>query len=58
MAKTDAQRKAEANYRKKNRQFILRLSPVDQDMIEWLESKENVQGYLKELIRADMGGVR
>jgi hypothetical protein len=54
MAKSDAQKRAEKNYRKKIRKFEIRLSPVDQDMIDYLEGKENIQGYLKELIRHDM----
>lgn len=37
------------------RQFMLKVNRnIDPDMIAWLESKDNVQAYLKELIRADM----
>lgn len=54
MAKTDAQKRAEANYRKKVRKYELKLTPVDQDMIEWMDAQDNKQGYIKELIRRDM----
>ena len=37
------------------RQFMLKVNRrLDPDMVEWLESKDNVQAYLKELIRKDM----
>ena len=49
-------RKYEVEYVKKNlRQFMLKLSRLyEPEMVEWLESKDNVQAYLKELIRKDM----
>ena len=48
--------KYQDKWRKENtRVFKIRLSRnIDGDMIEFLESKENKQGYIKELIRADM----
>lgn len=44
------------DYIKQNqRQFMLKVNRIhDPEMIEWLESKGNVSGYLKELIRKDM----
>lgn len=37
------------------RQIKFKLNrKFDADVIEWLEQQENVQGYLKELVRADM----
>jgi len=44
------------DYIKQNqRQFMLKVNRIhDPEMIEWLESKENIQAYLKQLIRADM----
>ena len=37
------------------RQFLLRVNrKLEPDMVTWLESKDNVQAYLKELIRKDM----
>ena len=43
-------------WRKENtRVYKIRLSKnVDGDMIEFMESKDNKQGYIKELIREDM----
>ena len=41
--------------RENQRQFMLKVNrKIDPDMIDWLESKENVQSYLKDLIRKDM----
>ena len=41
--------------RENQRQFMLKVNrKIDPDMIDWLESKENVQAYLKDLIRKDM----
>lgn len=55
MALTDAQRRAQARYVKKSvKQTSLRFYPAETDLWEWLDSKENKQGYLKSLIRADM----
>lgn len=55
---SEAQKEAAKRYKKKVRKFELNLSPVDQDMIDFLESKKKkdggVQGYLKEIIRRDM----
>lgn len=55
---SEAQKAAVKRYKKKLRKFELNLSPVDQDMIDFLESKMKetggVQGYLKEIIRRDM----
>lgn len=46
------------NYKsdQKNCRFYgLKLSrSTDGDMIEWLDSQESIQGYLKEIIRTDM----
>ncbi len=48
--------KYQDKWRKENtRVFKIRLSRnIDGDMIEFLESKDNKQGYIKELIREDM----
>ena len=55
MALTDAQRRAQARYVKESvKQTSLRFYPAETDLWEWLDSKENKQGYLKSLIRADM----
>ena len=54
VSKTQA--KYNAGYVKENiRQFMLKVNKkLDPEMVEWLESKENVQSYLKDLIRKDM----
>lgn len=43
--------------REKCRQITLLLNKTtDADIIVWLDSKENKNGYLKELIRQEMKG--
>lgn len=56
MSITEAKAKANARSQKKNNKtFTLKLSRnLDKDMIEWLESQENRNAYLKALIRKDM----
>lgn len=52
---TEAQKRAQAKYNKANvRQTAIRFYPSERDMWEWLESKDNKAGYIKDLIRADM----
>lgn len=43
-------------YARKNiRQFALKLNrKTDADMVDHLEQVDNIQGYIKSLIRADM----
>lgn len=43
-------------YNKENtRAYLIRLNKnTDQDIIAWLQEKDNKQGYIKELIRMDM----
>lgn len=46
----------EAYQRKNIRQIRLKLNrKTEPELIEWLESKDNIQGYLKNLIKKDMG---
>lgn len=54
---TDAKRRAIKKYGAKSiRQVNLKLNVnTDADIIEHLEKKENTQGYIKGLIRQDMG---
>ena len=57
MASTSQARKEYlAEYVKKNqRQFMLKVNRIHEpEMVEWLESKDSIQAYLKELIRKDM----
>lgn len=53
---SEAQKQAQARYDKVNvRRIVLKLvRNTDGDLIEWLESKDNIQGYIKNLIRNDM----
>lgn len=56
MATKEAKRRASAKYDKANTKGIyLKLNKnTDADIIEHLEEAENVQGYIKNLIRKDM----
>lgn len=50
----EAIKRAVAKYDKNNtRRYGLKLSRVDKDLIEFLDSKKNINGYLRELIRKD-----
>lgn len=52
---TEAQKRAQAKYNKANvRQTAVRFYPSERDLWEWLETKDNKAGYIKDLIRADM----
>ena len=53
---TEAQRRANAKYDKANtRTFTLKFNrKTDADIIEKLESVENIQSYIKALIRANL----
>ena len=55
--KTEAQKRAERKYAKKNiKRVEMKLNTrYDGDIIQHLDSKDNVNGYLKELIRKDIG---
>ena len=56
MAITDAQKKAQAKYDKNNTKNITFKfnKKTDADILAKLDSVDNKQGYLKELIRKDM----
>ena len=53
---SDAQIRAAAKYNKENvKQLVLHLNiTTDKDIIDYMSSKDNKTGYIKELIRADM----
>lgn len=54
---TDAQKKANAAYRKKSvKQLVMRFYPSEEDekLYEWIKSHENVNQYLKALVKQDM----
>lgn len=57
MIKTsEAQLKAIRKYDAQNtKQLHFKLNlKTDADILDWLEKQENVQGYIKQLIRQDM----
>ena len=53
---TEAQKRAIAKYDQVNtKQIKLKLNlKTDKDILSKLESVDNIQGYIKELIRADI----
>lgn len=54
MARTDAQRRAQARY---NQQKVKRITvafyPKDDELYNYVTAKENMAGYLKDLIRKE-----
>lgn len=55
--KTEAQRKARNNYRKKVSRYTLECYPTDSDIVAKLEEEKQGGGYnayIKELIRRDI----
>ena len=53
---TEAKRKASAKYDKNNTKiFAIKLNKnTDADLINLLESQDNIQGYIKECLRRDL----
>ena len=53
---TEAQKRAVRKYDKTHtKQFLLKLNlQTDSDIIEHFERLDNVQGYIKELVRRDI----
>lgn len=53
---TAAQLRAQAKYDRANtKQVAIKLNRnTDSDILDWLATKQNVQGYIKQLIRKDM----
>ena len=51
-----AQAEYMANYEKENlRQIRLKINrKTEPELLAWIEKQENIQGYIKELIRKDM----
>lgn len=54
--RSEAQRKAIVKYDKNNiKRIVLKLNvKTDVDIIQYLNTKNNVNGYLKELVRNDI----
>lgn len=57
MAETEAQKRARKKYEKKTKvQVLLKLNKhTDVDILAKLSEVPNKQGYIKQLIRADLG---
>lgn len=57
MAETEAQKRARKKYEKKTKvQVLLKLNRhTDVDILTKLSEVPNKQGYIKQLIRADLG---
>lgn len=53
---SEAQKRATEKYDKANtKQIMMKLNKgTDADILSWLETLDNRQGYIKELIRKDM----
>lgn len=55
MAVSDAQRRANAKYRReKTKQVVTTFYPADGDIYDYLCKQPNKSGYIKQLIRRDM----
>lgn len=55
MALKEYEKRAKDNYLAKIKKVQVEFNTEkDQELIEWLETRESKQGYIKELIRADM----
>ncbi len=55
MAVSEAQKRATAKYQKANTKMrSVRFYPSERDILAWLDAQPNKQGYIKDLIRADM----
>lgn len=55
MAVSEAQKRANEKYRReKMKQVVVRFSPNEMALYEHLKSKDNIAGYIKQLVREDM----
>jgi hypothetical protein len=55
MAQTDAQKRANAKYRReKMKQIVISFSPNEMDVYEFVKSQPNMAGFLKQLARDAM----
>ena len=54
MALTEAQKRAKRNYEKKVKKISLQFYPTETDLYEYLQTKENKAGFIKQLIREAM----
>lgn len=58
--RSEAKKRADLKYAKRHvKQISLKLNDnTDRDILDRLAQEDNVQGYIKALIRADIGGPR
>jgi hypothetical protein len=56
MKRSDAQKKADAIYAKNNvKRVVIKLyKNTDAELIEWIESLDNKQGTIKDILRKNM----
>lgn len=55
MALSEARKRANSKYDKeKRKQILIAIYPPDYDLIDYVKSKGNVSGFVKQLIRAEM----
>lgn len=53
---TDAQKRAREKYNRENKKVVsIGFYPCDAELIDHLNTQENKAGYIKELIRLDIG---
>ena len=56
---SEAQKRASANYRKRNvKNVTVAFYPNDREVFEWLDSQGGRASYIKRLIREDMERAR
>jgi hypothetical protein len=54
MALTEAQKKAKAKYSEKVKRLTVSFYPTEAELWDKLQSQENKQGYIKDLIKKDL----
>ncbi len=54
MALTEAQKRAKKNYAKKVKKVEVAFYPTEMDLFEYLQTKDNKAGFIKQLIREAM----
>ena len=55
MPQTDAQKRANAKYRKeKMKQIVISFSPNEMELYDHIKAQPNMSGYIKQLVQTDM----
>ena len=56
MARSESAKRADQKYKaEKTKRVTLRFYPADEDVFSHLQRQRSMQGYIKDLIREDMG---